>query len=143
MSFIIASSPYEHNQLTTSALMRMVILALIPGIFAQWYFFGWGNLIQISLAIVVALLTEFFVLSVRNKPINTYLFDGSAILTAVLLGIAVPALEPVARLCIQPRARRPDRPRWERLRSGRSDAGHAGRLPPAAVRWQRAIRLRP
>jgi electron transport complex protein RnfD len=94
MSFIIASSPYEHNQLTTSALMRMVILALIPGIFAQWYFFGWGNLIQISLAIVVALLTEFFVLSVRNKPINTYLFDGSAILTAVLLGIAVPALAP-------------------------------------------------
>tara|TARA_R110002124_G_scaffold129238_1_gene290399 strand:- start:4715 stop:5779 length:1065 start_codon:yes stop_codon:yes gene_type:complete len=94
MAFWIASSPHNHQQSETSALMRMVIYATIPGIFAQWYFFGWGNLIHISLAIATALIAEFTVLSLRNKKITTQLFDGSAILTAVLLGISLPALAP-------------------------------------------------
>jgi len=95
MAFWIASSPHNHIQSTTSALMRMVILATIPGILAQWYFFGWGNIIHISIAIVTAMLTEFFVLSLRNnKSITQQVFDGSAILTAVLIGICVPAVAP-------------------------------------------------
>ncbi len=94
MAFFIASSPHEHNRSKTSALMRLVIMATIPGIFAQWYFFGWGNLIHIGIAITCALITEFIVLSLRNKPLNKYLLDGSAILTAILLGISIPALAP-------------------------------------------------
>ncbi|NMP32763.1 electron transport complex subunit RsxD [Thalassotalea sp. M1531] len=94
MAFWIASSPHNHIQSQTSALMRLVILATIPGIIAQWYFFGWGNIIHISLAVVTALLSEFLVLSLRNKPIKTELFDGSAILTAILLGICMPAIAP-------------------------------------------------
>ena len=43
MAFWIASSPHNHTQNETSALMRLVIYATLPGIFAQWYFFGWGN----------------------------------------------------------------------------------------------------
>jgi len=94
MAFWIASSPHSHVQQKTSALMRLVIYATIPGIIAQWYFFGWGNLIHISLAIVAALTAEFVVLSLREKKITQQLFDGSAILTAVLIGISLPALAP-------------------------------------------------
>lgn len=94
MTFWIASSPHNHQQSETSALMRLVIYAAIPGILAQWYFFGWGNIIHISLAIFAALLAEFIVLSLRDKKITRQLFDGSAILTAVLLGISLPALAP-------------------------------------------------
>ena len=94
MTFWIASSPHNHIQKETPALMRMVILATIPGIFAQWYFFGWGNIIHISLAVLTAMVCEFTVLSLREKPIKTQLFDGSAILTAVLLGISIPAIAP-------------------------------------------------
>ncbi|MGB0937286.1 MAG: electron transport complex subunit RsxD [Colwellia sp.] len=94
MAFWIASSPHDHNQKETSSLMRLVIYAALPGIFAQWYFFGWGNLIHISLAIMTALICEFTVLSLRNKNIKSQLFDGSAILTAVLIGICLPALAP-------------------------------------------------
>lgn len=94
MAYWIASSPHEHEQSKTSALMRLVIYATIPGIAAQWYFFGWGNLIHIGIAITVALIAEFFVLSLRDMPIKTHLFDGSAILTAVLLGISLPAFAP-------------------------------------------------
>jgi electron transport complex protein RnfD len=81
-------------QSETSAIMRLVIYATIPGIFAQWYFFGWGNLIHISFAITTALVAEFTVLSLREKKITTQLFDGSAILTAVLIGISLPAIAP-------------------------------------------------
>ncbi|WP_159819460.1 electron transport complex subunit RsxD [Colwellia sp. 20A7] len=96
MAFWIASSPHNHNQTETSALMRLVIYALFPGIFAQWYFFGWGNVIHITLAITTVLLCEFIALSLRSntKHIRKQLFDGSAILTAILLGICLPAVAP-------------------------------------------------
>lgn len=94
MAFWIASSPHNHIQQNTSALMRLVILATIPGIFAQWYFFGWGNIFHIAIATVTALLTEFLILSLREKNIRKQIYDGSAILTAVLIGICVPAVAP-------------------------------------------------
>jgi len=94
MAYWIASSPHNHEQSKTSALMRLVIYATIPGVFAQWYFFGWGNLIHIMLAVTTALVAEFIVLSLREKNITTQLFDGSAVLTALLLGISLPALAP-------------------------------------------------
>ena len=94
MAFWIASSPHNHIQQKTSSLMRFVIYATIPGILAQWYFFGWGNLIHIALAITTALVAEFFVLSLREKNIKHQLLDGSAILTAVLLAVSLPAITP-------------------------------------------------
>jgi electron transport complex protein RnfD len=94
MAFWIASSPHNHNHTKTPNLMRLVIYATIPGILAQWYFFGWGNLIHIGLAMATALVCEFTVLSLRKKPITHELFDGSALLTALLIGICLPALAP-------------------------------------------------
>lgn len=94
MAFWIASSPHNHIQAATPSIMRWVILATIPGVFAQWYFFGWGNLIQITLAVAVALLAEMTVLALREKPISNELYDGSSILTAVLIGIALPSMAP-------------------------------------------------
>lgn len=94
MAFWIASSPHNHNQTKTPNLMRLVIYATLPGVLAQWYFFGWGNFIHITLAMATALVCEFTVLSLRKKPISHELFDGSALLTALLLGICLPALAP-------------------------------------------------
>jgi len=98
MAFLIASSPHNHNKAETSALMKLVIYAVLPGVFAQWYFFGWGNIIHIALAITTALTCEFIVLSLRSKNktknIRKQLFDGSAILTAILLGLCLPAIAP-------------------------------------------------
>jgi len=94
MAFWIASSPHNHNHTKTPNLMRLVIYATLPGVLAQWYFFGWGNLIHIGLAMATALVCEFTVLSLRKKPISHELFDGSALLTALLIGICLPALAP-------------------------------------------------
>ena len=74
--------------------MRLVIYAAIPGIFAQWYFFGWGNLIHLCIALSVALSTEFFILSLRSRKIRNQVLDGSALLTGLLLAVSLPAFAP-------------------------------------------------
>lgn len=94
MAFRIASSPYTHNHRSTNRIMTLVLLAAIPGLAAQCYYFGWGNLIQIGIAALVAWACEAAVLSLRKQPILPTLADNSALLTALLLGASIPPLAP-------------------------------------------------
>lgn len=94
MSFKIASSPHQHNQRSTAQLMRLVTFACLPGIAVQAVLFGYGVLVQLLLAIITAWCSEALVLKLRNKPILPRLKDNSALLTAVLLAIAIPPYAP-------------------------------------------------
>ncbi|VTN09419.1 electron transport complex protein RnfD [Raoultella terrigena] len=58
MVFRIASSPYTHNQRQTSRIMLLVLLAAVPGIVVQTWFFGWGTVLQLILAALTAWGTE-------------------------------------------------------------------------------------
>ncbi|SFV67875.1 Electron transport complex protein RnfD [hydrothermal vent metagenome] len=81
--------------MTTNQLMRQVIYALMLGVITSFYFYGWSVLLQIELAIFSALFFEFIILKIRKKPypIKT-IFDGSAIITALLLALAIPSIAP-------------------------------------------------
>lgn len=92
--FSAQSSPYLKAELSVSKMMRVVILALIPGILTSIYIFGFGVLINILLAITFALILEAGMLFLRKRPISPYLKDNSAILTAILLALALPAMAP-------------------------------------------------
>ena len=94
MVFRIASSPYTHNQRQTSRIMMLVVLATLPGIAAQLWFFGWGTLLQIILGCGSALAAEALVLRLRKQQIGTILGDNSALLTGLLLAISVPPFTP-------------------------------------------------
>ncbi|EOV8960545.1 electron transport complex subunit RsxD [Cronobacter turicensis] len=94
MIFRIASSPYTHNQRQTSRIMMLVTLATVPGIAMQWYFFGYGSLVQILLAIVSALASEALVVRMRKLSLKSHLGDNSALLTGLLLGVSIPPLAP-------------------------------------------------
>ncbi|MFP1811029.1 RnfABCDGE type electron transport complex subunit D [Lonsdalea quercina] len=94
MAFRIASAPLLHQRQTTSGIMRWVILTCVPGIAVQSYFFGYGTIIQIMLAIVTALVVEGVTLSLRKQPVAATPKDNSGLLTAVLLGIILPPLAP-------------------------------------------------
>lgn len=94
MAFFIASSPHTHVKRSTSDLMKWVALCAIPGLLAQTYFFGFGTLIQLIFAIVVALSFEMLVMKLRQRPIRMALNDHSAIVTAWLLAVAIPPLSP-------------------------------------------------
>ena len=70
--------------------MQLVILATLPGVTALAVFFGIGVLINIVLACLCAVLFEAAVLKLRRRRVGFYLTDFSAIVTAVLLGAALP-----------------------------------------------------
>ncbi len=90
----IASAPFIYQSKKTRTIMFQVALACIPGIAAEVKFFGYGTLIQSSLAIIFALLSEAIVLAIRKFPIRRRIADNSALLTALLLGISIPPLAP-------------------------------------------------
>ena len=94
MSFAIAVSPHGHSQKSTSSVMRLTLLALVPGIAAQCYLFGWGVLFQLGLAILTALVSEAVILRMRNYVVSASLKDSSALLTAALIAVAIPPLLP-------------------------------------------------
>ncbi|CAM4105690.1 electron transport complex subunit RsxD [Pseudoalteromonas byunsanensis] len=94
MKLSMASSPHNHNHKNLSRLMLTVIAACIPGIIAQCYFFGFGVIVQLLLALITASLSEALMLSIRKRPVWPALSDGSAWLTAVLLAISIPPLAP-------------------------------------------------
>lgn len=94
MVFKIASSPYTHNHRQTSRIMLLVILATLPAIAVQTWFFGWGTLIQLVLAIVTAMGTEAAVLRLRKQPVGKVLADNSALLTGLLLAVSIPSIAP-------------------------------------------------
>lgn len=94
MVFRIASSPYTHNQRQTSRIMLLVLLAAVPGIAVQSWFFGWGTLIQILLASLTAWGAEAAVLRLRKQNVPAILGDNSAWLTGLLLAISIPPFAP-------------------------------------------------
>lgn len=88
------SSPYFHNKNSVRRVMFSVAAALIPAILVHIYFFGVAILIQIALATATAIITEALFLKIRGKPIFIFISDGSVVLTALLLALALPPLAP-------------------------------------------------
>ncbi|MFO7705315.1 MAG: electron transport complex subunit RsxD [Halopseudomonas sp.] len=88
------TSPHARGSNRTQTIMLWVLAATLPGIMAMTWFFGWGTLINIVLASVVALSTEALILLLRKRPLSFFLSDGSALVTAWLLALALPPLAP-------------------------------------------------
>lgn len=94
MALMRLSSPHVQRPGKAGDVMRQVILATLPGLATLVYYFGWGSLINVLLAITLALLFEAAVLKLRQRPLGFYLGDLSAVLTALLLALALPPYVP-------------------------------------------------
>lgn len=86
------SAPYLSPLTHTGRMMWQVLLALIPGIAAMTWIFGYGIIINTILAILSALVMEAAMLAIRRKPVICTLKDNSAMVTAVLLALSIPPL---------------------------------------------------
>ncbi len=94
MRFSQAPAPHLTPPNSVALVMRQVLFALVPAAIAYVWFFGPGLLVNMLIAITVALLCEAAVLHLRGRPIKKYIGDYSAVLTAVLLAFAIPPLTP-------------------------------------------------
>lgn len=86
--------PYLSGSSSVSIIMLKVLLALVPGIVAYVWMFGSGILVSLTLASATALLSEALMLRLRARPVMPFLLDGSALVTAWLLALALPPLAP-------------------------------------------------
>ncbi len=94
MAFMRITSPHAHRPGNSGDVMRLVLLALLPGFAVQSWFFGWGGLINVLLAASFSLTLEAAVIKLRNRPVSFYLKDCSALVTAALLALAIPPSSP-------------------------------------------------
>ncbi len=94
MRFRTITSPHVLGETSVGRVMRRVLYAMLPGIAALVWFFGWGVLVNLALATAVALFAEAALLAARGKPLALHLNDCSAVVTAWLLAVALPPLAP-------------------------------------------------
>ena len=94
MEFHTTSSPHTKHINRVDKVMLQVVLALIPGILAMIFYFGWGVLINLVLAVIAAAAFEAIVIKLRKRPVMPVLSDLSAVVTALLFAIAIPPLLP-------------------------------------------------
>jgi electron transport complex protein RnfD len=70
--------------------MKLVLLAVLPGVLAAFWLYGWGVLINLVLAAAAALAVEAAIVQWRKQPLRPTLSDGSALVSATLLALALP-----------------------------------------------------
>ncbi|MDO7927683.1 RnfABCDGE type electron transport complex subunit D [Pseudomonas sp. KFB-139] len=80
--------------------MGMVLLAVLPGALTLLWLYGWGVLITWLLASGTALLVEFTGLRLQGRPAHSSLMDGSALVSATLLALALPPYSPWWLTCL-------------------------------------------
>ncbi|BBN56987.1 electron transport complex subunit D [Pseudomonas chlororaphis subsp. aurantiaca] len=83
-------TPLEQPDERLQQAMKRVLLATLPGLLALFWLFGWGILINLLLACASALAVEAAVLRLRQWPLRPFLGDGSALVSATLLALALP-----------------------------------------------------
>ena len=88
------TSPHASSENRTGRVMKLVMLAAVPGLIAQTVFFGWGTLINALWCGLLAVSCEALVLKLRKRPLGFYLRDNSALVTGLLLALALPPFSP-------------------------------------------------
>ena len=94
MEFPVASSPHLQSGNNVQRVMGLVLLALLPGTAALWWYFGWGVIFNVVIAGVTAVACEWLAIRLRGRDATAAVSDLSALLTAWLLAVALPPLLP-------------------------------------------------
>lgn len=91
---ISENSPHEHTLVTTGKLMTYIMLALVPALLAHVWYYGFGIVVTMLVALFSCSLTEMLMLKLRGRGIHAIWRDRSAWVTAMILGFALPPLLP-------------------------------------------------
>ncbi len=86
----VSHSPHDYSSNTVKNIMYGVILAMIPALAVAIYYFGLGAIKVTLIAIISSLIVEWLIQKFLIKEEIT-IFDGSAIITGMLLAFNVPS----------------------------------------------------
>lgn len=94
MDFVRRDAPFIAPRASVTAMMRQVVLAMVPAMLAHMWFFGPGLLINLIIAVLFCLGGEAAMVAVRGRSVKAALGDLSALVTAAILALALPPLTP-------------------------------------------------
>lgn len=85
---IVSTSPHLHKDESIGKIMWTVVISLIPAGIAGAFIFGFSALWVIILGVISALFTEVILQVLTKRKVTV--FDGSAVLTGLLLAYNLP-----------------------------------------------------
>ena len=92
---IVSLSPHAHGNDSVERNMYGVIIALMPALLVSFYFFGLGSVVVTATSVAACVLLEWAISKYILKQQRNTVFDGSAILTGLLLAFNLPSNLPV------------------------------------------------
>ncbi len=93
-SLTVSIGPHIKDAVSTKKIMWAVTLALVPAGAAGVFIFGLNSLFVIIAAVAAAVVTEALALAMRKKDLSA-VWDGSAVLTGLLLAYNLPPQSPL------------------------------------------------
>ena len=94
----ISSSPHICSPRTTQGIMLDVAIALMPAVIAGCIIFGWRALFVVMASVIASVLSE-YLFCIITKRENT-IFNISAVVTGLILGLNLPAYAPIWQVVI-------------------------------------------
>ena len=90
---LVSPSPHIHSAVSTTSLMRDVVIALLPAAICSVVFYGWMELLILAVSVASCVLLEHVITRYLMKAPST-VCDLSAVVTGLLLGLNLPATTP-------------------------------------------------
>ena len=90
---LVSPSPHIHSKTSTKSLMRDVVIALLPAVIVSIVFYGWKELLVISVSVLSCGLLESLITRYMLRKPDT-ICDWSAAVTGVLLALNLPPTTP-------------------------------------------------
>lgn len=88
----VSMSPFVHSGNSIQKIMVNYLLALVPMLFAGWFYYGGAAIKIVVICAVTAVATEFVWQKIMGQPIRVA--DGSALVTGLLLGLVLSTYVP-------------------------------------------------
>ena len=93
-NYNVSSSPHIRDRITSSNIMLMVVIALLPAtFFGIWNFRKEGAWLLVIVTVAAAVLAEYIWEKLMHKPVTTG--DFSAVVTGLLLALNLPPTLPL------------------------------------------------
>ncbi len=89
----ISTSPHITKNVSTDTIMKNVVYALTPIAIFAVYSFGMSALLLLITSVIACVITEHVLCRLANK--DTTVFDWSAVITGLLLGLTLPPSFPL------------------------------------------------
>ncbi len=92
--YLVSPAPHLHADISTTSVMRDVIIALCPAILVSILIYGWAELLVLAVSVAACVLLEWAVTRWIMKRPST-VGDLSAVVTGLLLAMNLPSSIPL------------------------------------------------